>query len=94
MSDKCGKMSDMSTNRITVRVPDALTARLRKRSRAEGTTESKVIREALEKYLLDSNSQQTAYEAAEQAGIVGVARRFSKDLSTNRRHFRGFGKSK
>ena len=79
-------MSDMSTNRITVRVPEMLTTRLRKRSRAEGTTESEVIREALEKYLGKSDSQQTAYEAAEQAGIIGSAHQLPKDLSTNRKH--------
>jgi len=87
-------MSDMSSNRLTIRVPEALTARLRSRSRAKGTTESELVREALEKYLERSSPQRTAFDLAEEAGIVGIAQRAPKDLSTNRRHFKGFGKSK
>jgi metal-responsive CopG/Arc/MetJ family transcriptional regulator len=94
MSDKSAIMSDMSSNRITVRVPAALTSRLRSRSRAKGTTESEVIREALETYLGGESSHRTAYELAEEAGIIGSVRSAPRDLSTNRRHFGGFGKSK
>lgn len=93
-SDTCDRMSDMASNRITVRVPQGLTARLRSRSHAKGTTESELVREALESYLGNSSQGRTAYELAEEAGIVGVAQRAPKDLSTNRRHFKGFGKSK
>jgi len=84
----------MSPNRITVRVPDALTARLRSRSRAKGTTESELVREALENYLGNSGKERSAYDLAEAAGIIGSARNAPKDLSTNRRHFKGFGNSK
>lgn len=87
-------MSDMSSNRITVRVPQTLTMRLRSRSRAQGTTESELIREALEKYLGHETSERSAYDLAEDAGIIGAARKSRKDLSTNRRHFEGFGKDK
>ena len=84
----------MSSSRITVRVPAALTARLRSRSRAKGTTESDVVREALETYLGKGKPDRSAYELAEQAGIVGAVESAPKDLSTNVRHFKGFGKSK
>lgn len=87
-------MSDMSSNRITVRIPQSLTARLRSRSRTKGTTESDLVREALETYLGHSNGEDSAYELAQEAGIIGAARGAPKDLSTNRRHFRAFGKSK
>ena len=87
-------MSDMSSTRITVRVPETLTARLRRRSRAEGSTESELIREALESYLGKSNRDRTAYELAEEAGIIASMRDAPKDLSTNRRHLKGFGKDK
>ena len=87
-------MSDMSSNRITVRVPQTLTARLRSRSRAKGTTESELIREALENYLGQSEGGRSAYELAEAAGIIGAARNAPKDLSTNPRHLKGFGKGK
>lgn len=84
----------MASNRITVRVPQTLTARLRNRSRAEGTTESDLIREALEKYLEHSQGARSAYELAEEAGIIGSARNAPRDLSTNPRYVKGFGKGK
>jgi predicted DNA-binding protein len=84
----------MASNRITVRVPQALTARLRNRSRAKGTTESELVREALEHYLEHSGRARSAYELAEEAGIIGSARNEPKDLSANPRYLKGFGKSK
>ena len=86
-------MSDMSSNRITVRIPDTLTTRLRSRSKAKGITESNLVREALESYL-GKTGERTAYELAEEAGVIGAADKQPKDLSTNRRHFEGFGKRK
>jgi len=87
-------MSDMASNRITVRIPEKLTARLRSRSRAKGTSESNLVREALEDYLGRSGDERSAFEIAEAAGIVGIAKNGPKDLSTNRRHLKGFGKGK
>jgi metal-responsive CopG/Arc/MetJ family transcriptional regulator len=84
----------MASHRITVRVPQALTARLRSRSRAKGTTESELVREALENYLAHSKKERSAYDLAEEAGITGAARHAPKDLSTNPRHLKGFGKGK
>jgi len=84
----------MASDRITVRVPQALTTRLRNRSRAKGTTESEVVREALENYLRHSGGERSAYEMAEEAGIIGSARNAPRDLSTNPRYLKGFGKSK
>jgi predicted DNA-binding protein len=85
-------MSDMSSSRITVRVPSALTARLRTHSRAKGTTESELVREALETYLGKTKETSSAYDLAEAAGIIGAARKAPRDLSTNPRHMKGFGK--
>jgi len=89
-------MSDMSSSRITVRVPQTLTARLRSRSRAKGTTESELVREALENYLGKTKTKEecSAYDLAEAAGIISSAHHAPKDLSTNRRHFEGFGRTK
>lgn len=84
----------MASTRLTIRVPQALSADLRSRSRASGTTESAIVREALESYLKKSRSERSAYELAQEAGIVGVARKAPKDLSTNRRRFKGFGETK
>jgi predicted DNA-binding protein len=84
----------MPSHRISVRLPRMLTERLRQRSRANGTTESEMVREALEDYLGHSGEQSSAYELAKESGIIGVARDAPKDLSSNRRHLTGFGKSK
>ncbi len=84
----------MASNRITVRVPQTLTARLRNRSRAQGTTESDLVRQALENYLGHPEGGRSAYELAEEAGIIGSVRNAPRDLSTNSRHLRGFGKAK
>jgi predicted DNA-binding protein len=84
----------MPSNRITVRVPQTLTARLRDCSRAKGTTESELVREALETYLGSSGGERSAYELAQEAGIIGSARNAPRDLSTNPRYLKGFGKSK
>jgi predicted DNA-binding protein len=88
-------MSDMASNRITIRIPETLGQRLRHRSRMKGQPESEVVREALETYLGQSPEARPAYELAEAAGIIGCIPRGprspAKNLSTDRRHFEGFG---
>jgi predicted DNA-binding protein len=88
-------MSDsMVSQRITVRVPVILEARLRNRSRGKGQTPSDVVRLALENYLNETSDLGSAYELADAAGLIGCVGRAPKDLSTNRRHFEGFGRRK
>jgi hypothetical protein len=84
----------MASQRITVRVPKALGALLRDRSRAKGKTPSALVRVALETYLGRGSSPRSAFELAEEAGLIGCVRRTPKDLSTNSRHFEGFGKNR
>lgn len=94
-------MSDMASDRITIRIPETLGQRLRRRSRLEGQPESALIREALESYLGRSGGSRPAYELAEEAGLVGCIAPTAgsnpkklppKDLSTNPRHLEGMGK--
>jgi hypothetical protein len=59
-----------------------------------GKKESEVVREALEAYLVDRGSSVTCYDLALKAGLIGAARDAPRDLSTSRKHFRGFGASK
>ena len=96
-------MSDMASDRITIRVPQALGQRLRSRSRLKGQAESELVREALESYLGQSGDARPAYELAEEAGLIECVRRGpgspaprspAKDLSTNPRYFDGFGEDK
>jgi len=51
------------------------------------------VRVALENYLSAENSTGSAYQLAKAAGLIGCVHRAPRDLSTNRRHFEGFGKS-
>jgi hypothetical protein len=84
----------MASHRITVRVSETLGALLRDRSRTRGQTVSELVRVALQTYLGRGSGTRFAYELAEEAGLIGCVRHTPKDLSTNRRHFEGFGKSK
>jgi predicted DNA-binding protein len=98
MSDIYVIMSDMASNRITIRIPETLGQRLRHRSLMRGQPESALVREALETYLGQPTEARPAYELAEEAGLIGCIGRGpkspAKDLSTNPRHLEGFGKSK
>jgi hypothetical protein len=68
--------------------------RLKRHSRATGTRESDVVRESLEKYLSPEGEGPTAYDLALKSGLIGSARGAPKDLSTNKKYFKGFGTAK
>ena len=84
-------MSDMASQRITIRVPKELGARLRDQSRAKGKTPSDLTRAALEAYLGREGDSISAYDLAKRLGLIGCVRGAPKDLSTGRRHWKGFG---
>jgi predicted DNA-binding protein len=94
VSDTIGIMSDMNSQRITVRVPTELGARLRGHSRRKGQSPSDLVRVALENYLEKADNTGSALDLAEAAGLIGCVQRAPRDLSTNRRHLDGFGKNK
>lgn len=85
----------MADHRISVRIPEHLGERLRQKSQMKGAAESEIVREALESYLVKQAGEHSAYEAGVAAGVIGCAKRsgMPKDLSTNSKHFEGFGKS-
>ena len=94
MSDKA-KAHAMATQRISIRIPTTLGQRLRRQSVTKGKSESEVVREALEKYLSSTaDKQPSAYELLERAGLIGCVRGAPRDLSTNPRYFKGFGKAR
>jgi predicted transcriptional regulator len=82
----------MKDDRITVRFPAELRRRLKDAAHRSGARESTLIREAVE-HRLAADDAITAYDRAKKAGLIGAVRRASPDLSTNPRHFDGFGGS-
>jgi hypothetical protein len=66
--------------------------RLKQRSTQQGAPESEVVREALETFLSPEPGRHSAYDAACELGLIGSGGKAPKDLSSNRRHFKGFGK--
>jgi predicted DNA-binding protein len=83
----------MKDYRITVRFPAELRQRLRAAAHRSGTRESDLVRAAVERQLAAEDAALTAYELAKKAGLIGAVKGANQDLSTNPRHFEGFGNS-
>ena len=87
----------MKDDRITVRFPAELRRRLKDAARRNGTRESEIVRKAVERQFAAEDDELTAYERAEKAGLIrairGLSPNLSTDLSTNPKHFDGFGDS-
>jgi metal-responsive CopG/Arc/MetJ family transcriptional regulator len=81
----------MSTARISVRLEPTLHERLARMARAKGRSESELVRDALTDWLDAQSAPESCYDIAKRTGMIGVAKRAPCDLSTNRRHFQGFG---
>jgi len=79
-----------------VRFPAELRERLKAAARRSGRRESDLVRGGVERQLAAElaaeNDALTAYDHAKKAGLIG-GERASPDLSTNPRHFDGFGGS-
>jgi len=88
-------MSDrrMKDHRITVRFPAELRQRLKAAAHRGGTRESDLVRAAVERELASEDAALTAYEHAKKAGLIGAVKGANRDLSTNLRHFDGYGGS-
>jgi predicted DNA-binding protein len=83
----------MQDSRITVRLPAELRRRLKAAASRTQTRESDLIREAVKRHLANGEAELTAYQYAKANGLIGAVRGAPKDLSTNPKHFRGFGRS-
>ncbi len=81
----------MKSERITVRFPSELRRRLKEAAHRQGTRESDLIRGAVERQFAAEDEENTAYEHARKAGLIGAVRGTSHDLSTNAKYFDGFG---
>jgi len=82
----------MASCRISVRIDAALEQRLKQESTSRGKAESDVVREALEQYFAGRQKPESCYDIASRTGVIGCAKGLPADLSTNPRHFDGFGK--
>jgi hypothetical protein len=84
-------MSDMSDNRLTIRVSSELRQKLARRARLDRKDYSEIVREALDRYLQPGD---TAYDGFKRAGLIGITSVGHRDLSTNKQHLEGFGRAK
>ncbi len=82
----------MASLRISIRLDADTQRQLRQEAQAAGKNESEVVREALGLYLARRAKEASALEVARRAGIIGCAKALPADLSTNKRHFEGFGR--
>src|SRR5260370_22391720 len=92
MSDKRCYAKGMSTDRISIRVNPALRKRLEAQATETGQRPSDVVRKALQEHLQGRPKSESCYDLATRIGIICAVKRAPADLSTNRRHFKGFGK--
>jgi predicted transcriptional regulator len=68
----------------------ALANKLQRQIATRRTTESALVREALENYF--KQQPESCYDAFVRLGLAGSAKGLPGDLSTNKKHFKGFGK--
>ena len=83
----------MKDSRITVRFPASLRRRLKEVARRKGARESDIVRGAVESQLAAGEDGSSAHDRAKKAGLIGVVRGASRDVSTNPKHLEGFGNS-
>jgi len=83
----------MKSDHITMRLPAELRQRLKDAAHRAGMHESEFVRAAVESKLAAEDHDVTAYERARKAGLIGCVRGASADLTTNPKHFDGFGGS-
>lgn len=85
-------MKDKPDLRISVRLDSDTQQRLDEEVETTGKKESEVVREALVAYLRKRPRPENCLELARRHRLIGCAKRLPADLSTNRRHFEGFGR--
>jgi|GEM_PF-1539468 len=82
----------MATHRLTVRLEPAVAKILDALAAEKDLTTSELVRQAIARLIEEQASEtESAFDAAQRAGIVGAADDLPEDLSTNAEHFQGFG---
>jgi Arc/MetJ-type ribon-helix-helix transcriptional regulator len=83
----------MPDSRVTVRMPGELKNALDAEASATGHSPSEIVRVALSRHLRKRGPPRTCLDVARELGVIGAAKDLPRDLSTNLRHFEGFGES-
>ena len=83
----------MKDYRLTIRLSAEMHRRLKDSAHRSGTRESEIVRGAVERQFAGEDEKMGAYEWAKKAGMIGVVKGASRDLSTNPKYFDGFGGS-
>ena len=92
MSDKSAILSDMATDRVSVRLTPALRRQLEQQATTQGMTTSDLVREALEQYFVNGRRVESCYDLAVRTGLLGSVKNAPHDLATNKKYFKGFGR--
>lgn len=82
----------MRTRTVTLKLPEALATRLNTVARRRSTTRSAVIREALEAHLGSAQVDGRGSCLDLASDLVGSLKGLPRDLSSNRRHLKGYGR--
>jgi hypothetical protein len=83
----------MKDHRVSVRFSPEMRLRLQAAARRGGRRESDLVRDAVERQPASEERAPTAYELTKSAGLIGMVKGKIRDLSTNPKHFQGFGRS-
>ncbi len=82
----------MSDLRISVRLDKEMRRRLDGEVKATGQSESELVRQALAAYFKERAGAESCFELARRNRLIGCGKQLPPDLSTNPKHFEGFGK--
>lgn len=72
---------------MTIKLPSRLSARVARLAKSRRVSQSEVVRQAIEALPADDGG--TIVER--YSHLLGAGRRLPRDLSTHRRHLKGFG---
>jgi hypothetical protein len=76
---------------VSMKLPVALNARLTAMAKRRGASKSAIMREALEAYLARGSRSKSASIAELAPEFIGCLDGGPRDLSSNRKHLKGFG---
>lgn len=84
----------MAADRMTIRMDSKLRKEIKKEASAQGKTATDVIVEVMQAHFRGPCPGESAYDLAKRLGVIGVLKGGPPDLSTNKKYFEGFGKSR